>query len=65
MMAAEARVGELEEALKQSLVEFESMSNEFTECAEKLAGAEEEIKELRGKNEVIERELEGENEEKR
>lgn len=43
MLAAESRVAELEEALRDYLVEFESMSTEFTECAEKLALSEQQV----------------------
>ena len=40
MLAAERRVGDLEHALRDYLAEFETMSTEFSECAQKLAAAE-------------------------
>ena len=45
MLAAEARNGELENALKDYLAEFETISSEFAECAQKLANTEHQIEE--------------------
>jgi|LauGreDrversion4_2_1035121.scaffolds.fasta_scaffold2568789_1 hypothetical protein len=50
MLLAESRVKELEQALRDYLADFEVMSTEFAECAEKLAAAEHNIDELTGAN---------------
>lgn len=53
MIAAEARVQELEEGLRDSLSEFEKMHEDFYECAQKLVQAEAKIEELQKNNDAL------------